>query len=65
MNYSNYKHFADDMGNNKTNLNHLKHFYDGTTFYNSLNNIWVYLNKSIKFHKPIHFNINDEVTKSF
>jgi hypothetical protein len=29
------------------------------------NNIWVYLNKSINFHKPIYFNINDEIIKSY
>jgi hypothetical protein len=38
---------------------------DYNIFIKDLNNIWVYLNKSIKFHKPIHFNINDEVIKSY
>jgi hypothetical protein len=30
-----------------------------------VNNIWVYLQKSIKFNKPIHYNINDEMIKHF
>jgi hypothetical protein len=38
---------------------------DYNIYIKDLNNIWVYLNKSIKFHKPIHFNINDEVIKTF
>jgi hypothetical protein len=38
---------------------------DYNIYIKDLNNIWVYLNKSIKFHKPIHFNINDEIIKSY
>jgi uncharacterized FlaG/YvyC family protein len=38
---------------------------DYARYIKDLNNIWVYLNKSIKFHKPIHFYINDEVIKSY
>jgi hypothetical protein len=39
--------------------------HDYARYIKDLNNIWVYLNKSIKFHKPIHFYINDEVIKSY
>ena len=34
--------------------------HDYAIYIDDLNHIWVYLNKSIKFHKPIHFNINDD-----
>jgi len=34
-------------------------------FIKDVNNTWVYLNKSIKFHKPIHFNLNDDIVKSY
>ena len=29
------------------------------------NNIWVYLNSKKKFHKPIKYNLNDDLIKSF
>ena len=36
----------------------IKHDY--AIYIKDLNNICVYLNKTIKFHKPIYYNINDE-----
>jgi hypothetical protein len=39
--------------------------HDYAIYIKDLNNIWVYLNKTIKFHKPIHFNIHDEIIKTF
>ena len=35
-----------------------------TLYIQDLNNIWVYLNKSKKFHKPI-YNDNHEIIKSY
>lgn len=37
--------------------------HDYAIFIKDLNTIWVYLNKSIKFHKPIHFNIMMKLLK--
>ena len=37
--------------------------YEYSIYIKYLNNIWVYLKKSIKFHKPIYYNINDEIIK--
>ena len=38
--------------------------HDYAIYIKDVNNIWVYLNKSIKFHQPIHYNINDDIIKS-
>jgi hypothetical protein len=39
--------------------------HDYAKYIKDLNNIWVYLNKSIKSHKPIYYNTNDEIIKSY